>query len=312
MTFEPLTPEGLDEAAGRLLAPGGAEDVPEEPEPAGEPEPGPEGDGAEPPPPEEPEETAAPEEPAPPAAGTPSWRFDDLDVTVDETLARQYALFEHRLKTDPAFMAAVAAAVQPPPGPGPGPGPLPGRAGPHPAGGPGLEPPPDVDLDDPTAQWMAAQVAQLSQAQQAQQQALVAQQRWIETQQADVSRSIVEQSVAAYQTAQGLSDADMAEIRHVAGTQVQLPASAATDPAGAIHQALEIARWAIPRFREAAIDAAKGQVEGDRKRQRKLAAVAGSSGSAPRTPAEPRNADERKEGLRKAVYELWQGNSVNE
>lgn len=309
MTFEPVTPETLDAAAERLLAPPGDADEPQAPEPPAEPEEAGEA-------PAETEEAGEPavggeaaegdDDAAPPAAAPATFRFDDLDVTVDEELARNYALFEHRLRTDPDFMAAVAQAIQP------GPGTSTTRPEPPPPVSATMEPPAEVDFDDPALAWIAGQMRTLAEATQATNAQVAAATRWIETQQADVARSVVEQAVGAFATERGLTADEIAEVRTYAGTRVQLPANAATDPAGTIRTALETAYWAIPKFRERAVEAATGQAETDRKRQRKLGAVAGSSGSVPRNNPEPRNADERKAALKAAVYEMWQGNSVNE
>lgn len=299
--FRDISDASLEEAAGRRFSaeiPPPPEQEPEEP-PEEPQEPSPEPDTGEP----APEPEAAPE--APQAATVDPYRFEDLGVTVDPTLARQYALFEHRLRTDPSFLAAVQGAL----GVG-AQSPAPAAPAPPTTAAP-LGPPPELDLDDPGTKWFVEQVGELKGQLDAARQIAEAHQAYIAGQQNQATQAMVESAVSTFREQKGLSDEDMAEIRQVAGSRVQIdPGAAQADPHGAVTGALEIAYWSIPRFREAMLNQNQAQAVEDRKRQRKLAAVTGSSGAAPRVAPEPRTAAERKEALADAVRAAWAGNDV--
>jgi hypothetical protein len=311
MTFEAVTPESLDAAAARMFAPD--EEVPDGPgeEPAAGEGEAPEGDGDvldggpqeddEPdveaaPGPEEPAEEPEPEpEPAAPSA----FHFADLGVTVDADLARNYALFENYLQQNPAVAEAISQALAGPQAP---PAPPPPQA---------ETVPPELDLDDPRDRWFIERLQTLG-AQQSQLGAtLAAHQQAISSQQADVARGIVEGAVRIFQEQKNLSAKEIEEIRAVAG-RIQLPDDAYVNPTAAITNNLEQAYWTIPKYREKALTEAKGELEAGRKRQRKLSAVTGTSGSVSRSAPEPKTPHDRKEAMRAAIHEIWQGNAINE
>jgi hypothetical protein len=304
-TFEDVTAESLDAAAARLL--GQAEDPPEdddaahgaespeqEPVPPEGPEPespvdtqsvptGPEG---EPPPPQAPVETQ----------GFTGYRFDDLGVVVDEQTARLYAETDARLRSDPEFLRAFQAALGLRPE---------GQAAPEapPAG----EPPDPYDDPQGFVSWVQAQAQQkVLERITPQLQRVEAHEQYITQQNQQAALAIVEGVVTSFKEEKGISDDDMREIRAIAQVKP------GNDPYHQVRDAFEVAYWSLPKFRDKAIAEERAKWEQDRKRQKKLAAVTGNSGSVPRTTPEPRNVDERKAGLRAAIEELWRGNAINE
>jgi hypothetical protein len=304
-TFEDVTAESLDAAAARLLgqvedrpevddAAHGAESPEQESVPA-------EGPGTEP----ESEEEDVPAEPAgePQAPEAPvetqgftGYRFDDLGVTVDEATARLYAETDARLRNDPAFLQAfqTALGIQP-------------QSEPQQQGQVAGEPPDPYDDPQGFVSWVQAQAqSKVLEQLTPQLQRVEAHEQYINQQNQATARAIVESVISSFKADKDLSDQDISEIRAVA--QVK-PGG---DPYQQVRDAFEVAYWSIPRFREKAMGQAKAEWEADRKRQKKLAAVTGNSGSVPRTPPEPRNVDERKAGLRAAIEELWRGNAINE
>jgi hypothetical protein len=296
--FTAVSDESLEEAAATRFGAETSEEPGEEPqEPAETPEPdGESADSAEP-------QTS----PEAPQAREP-YHFADLGVTIDEELARTYALFEHRLRTDPQFLAAVQGVLGVP-GAATPPSPVQPPAEPAPTSPAG--PPPELDLDDPATRWFVNQVETLRDQVEAARTIAAAHESYITGVRNETNRGIVESAVRAFQEQKGLSDTDIAEIRQIAGTRVQLGPDAATDPAGAVHSALEIAYWSIPRFRDQLLAQNQTQAAEDRKRQRKLAAVTGSSGAAPRTAPEPQTNAERKAAFADAIRNAWAGNDVS-
>jgi hypothetical protein len=309
MTFEALTPETLDAAAERIFAQ--EEETPDaEPAPGtGETQDG-DGDVPEPGQPQEDdvEDVEAPEEPGEPTeepaaegpASASAFHFADLGVTIDEGQARNYALFEKYLQEHPDVAAQIGQTIS-----GVGPGQAPPHTG-SPA--PQAPPPPELDLEDPRDRWFAEQLTALAQNQQALTRHITQREQAL----ADANaRAIVEGVVEAFARDKGLSPEDVIEVRTIAG-RIQLPADAHLNPTAAVTNNLEQAYWSIPRFREKILADELARAETSRKRQRKLSAVTGTSGSVSRNTPEPRNPAERKEAMRKAIYEIWQGNAINE
>jgi hypothetical protein len=311
MMFEDVTPESLDAAAQRLLGqdePPPTEEEEEEPDAGGtseetEPdtetaeEPGDEPEGEEGPP------EGQPPPADPEARGFVGYKFDDLGVVVDESTARIYAETDYRLRNDPAFLKAFQAAL------GLGEGPAAAKVLPQ-----APEPPPDPFEDpDRYVAWVTEQAALRARQRVMEElgpqfQKVEAHDRYIQDQNRTTATRIVESVVSSFQTDKGLTDEDMKEIRSIA----QVRPGNNPDPYHQVRDAFEVAYWSIPRFRERAISEERATWEADRRKQKKLAAVTGTSGSVSRNPPEPRTADERKAGLRKAVEELWRGNAINE
>jgi hypothetical protein len=289
--FEDVNDQAVEAAAAQRFE--AQETPPETPEAPPEPEPAPAQ-------PAEPQEPETPPEPPPEPQSRQPWKFDDLGVTIDEQVARQYALFEHRLRTDPEFAQRVLQALEPQP------------VAPAPPTPPATPEPelPDFDYSDPAVKYLHDQMQAMRQELEAARAELNGHSQYIQTTQAQSAQSMVDTAVRNFQTRTGFSDADMAEIRQFAGTRVALGPEAQTDPIGAVENALEVARWSIPRFREQALGQTQTQMVEDRKRQKKLAAVTGNSGAAPRTPPEPRTPTERKQAMKAAIREAWQGNEI--
>jgi hypothetical protein len=303
--FEDVTAESLDAAAQRLLGQDTAPTEEEEEEPdAGDSAPGTEqdepsapGPGTEP---EGEEEPAQAGEPAPvvPSSDFTGYRFDDLGVVIDEQAARIYAETDYRLRNDPAFLEAFQRALG-----------LGGQPSGEQAAPPAPASTPDpYDRPEEYAAWIREQTRQEILKELAPHLGRVdAHDRFIQDQGRQTAARIVESVVTSFQTDKGLTAEEMKEIRGIAQIKPGDP-----DPYHQVQEAFEVAYWSIPRFREKALTEERARWEEDRKRQKKLAAVTGNSGSVPRTPPEPRNVDERKAGLRAAVEEIWRGNAINE
>lgn len=114
----------------------------------------------------------------------------------------------------------------------------------------------------------------------------------------------------SFRDAHGLSEAEMSQLMRETERLQILPAIASeTDPFGqpkhnsisAATEAFDRVYWATPEFREREMAKVQGASAQDHRRQRRHAALGGTSGSVPRTNPEPKN---QEEAFQQMVAEL--------
>jgi hypothetical protein len=116
---------------------------------------------------------------------------------------------------------------------------------------------------------------------------------YITTQQEETAQSLMTRATTSFQKEYSLSDTEMEQISNAAARLQVLPAlmspidpisgqARRVDPLAAIEEALSIAYWQIPEFRNRAISSEIDNSTKDKARKQKLSSLQGSSGSVPR------------------------------
>lgn len=174
------------------------------------------------------------------------------------------------------------------------------------------------DLADPTINALYSMLQQQqSQIQSVSQAAMVAQQVAIERAQQEQAAT-VQRVAAEYQTTNNLSAEQMNQVYGIAGRLNVLPSlfegidpitnlPCPRDPAYAVRRTFDIAASQVPELQQRNAAAAQQRQQQDEEHQRKLSALSGSSGSAPRTTPAPRNAAERSTALNGEVAAMLNG-----
>lgn len=116
---------------------------------------------------------------------------------------------------------------------------------------------------------------------------------YISTQQQQTAESLFTRGITSFKEDKSLSDDEVNTIAEVAGRLNVLPSLMAptdpitgaprrVDPLAAIEEALTIAYWQIPEFRDRAISSQVEDTTRNKARKQKLSSLQGSSGSVPR------------------------------
>lgn len=174
------------------------------------------------------------------------------------------------------------------------------------------------DLQDPTIAALYGMLQQQSQQiQSVSQAAMVAQQVAIERAQQEQAAT-VQRVAMEYQQQNNLTAEQMQQVYGIAGRLNVLPSlfegidpitnlPCPRDPAYAVKRTFDIAAAQVPELQQRQIVAQQQRQEQDAEHQRKLSALSGSSGSAPRTTPAPRNAQERAAALNGEVSAMLNG-----
>jgi hypothetical protein len=296
-------PDGAAEQEPEAEAQGEGQDLGEQPDPAAAAAPEPPAGGQEHPP-------AEGSEVAPPPSGPQRVRV--LDREFDEADAQALVEFYDWVRNNPQQAVAIdsylrgqarlvpsdydpAGQAQVPAGPST----------------PPAEPEPDPldDLDPAVAEVLRerlSKVDELSERLQTYEQSYEqAQARQWESQ---VSSAIQRgQETAA--TKFGLSQDEVQELMgEAAGMNIVAPLlSQRGDPNAAVDEALEIAYWRSPKFREHALTKMALQEAESAKRQRKASALSGGSGSVPRTDKTPSTSTDRRSAMVSEIAQAVNG-----
>lgn len=288
-------------------------------------------DGAAPTAATEPPEGGAPHADAP-SSGVDDgevWEYDlgdDQKLTINREQAKAYAEFEAFLQANPELAEAISGSVV---GthkflPVETPSPVVGAPAGSPVATPDpLAPPPELDMDDPVqkAVWdrMVETRTQLDTATAA----LARHEQVITTQRDDTTRALINRASASFQEEHKLTSEDMDEIQKVTARLNVMPAlmnpidpitglPRQVDPLKAMEDAFDLARWQIPRLREAEIAAVQAQTRSNNSRKAKLSSLGGSSGSVPRQQnTVPTNPAERHQAMLAEMGAMLQGNWIN-
>jgi hypothetical protein len=116
---------------------------------------------------------------------------------------------------------------------------------------------------------------------------------YISTQQEQTAQSLMTRATTSFQKEHNLTEDEMGNVANVAARLQVLPAlmspvdpmtgqARRVDPLAAIEEALSVAYWQIPEFRERAISSEIDNTAKDKARRQKLSSLQGSSGSVPR------------------------------
>lgn len=244
---------------------------------------------------------------------------DVIDLGNNETMSKAEAAEWHQfagfLRANPDKAAQIAAVLEGQPAQGqegtgtPAPGP---QTGSQPAT---LTPPEGLDLDDPGIRLLweqhvaqAEALANVTERVQ-QQEAVVAQQTY------SSNEELLNTARATYAESHKLSADDMKQIEEVTTRMQVLPAILApfdpvtgaprqVDKLAGIQQAFDMARWAIPEFRQRELDAQVEAAKVDNKRKKKLSSLGGSSGTSPRTEQVPNTPAGRREAMIQEVARI--------
>lgn len=273
------------------------------------------------------------DEGTPPAAADGIWEWEiptedggseKLSLTKEQ--ARTLAQFDTWLAANPDMAATIAGVVQ---GElqvvprGAGGEPIESRpVAPAPPASPpaAQQAPDDLDLDDPTIKRLWDENQTTKQQLAAASEVLTRHEAAIQAQTQDTTQALVNRAVSDYATKHAMDEAQVTRLRqqaarlNIIGSLVDpfdpvtgLPRQ--VDPVAAVHEALDVAYWSTPEFRQQAMDTAmRSHVEGLRKKQ-KLTSLGGSSGSVPRTPQPPANETERHNAMIAEVEAAMNGSA---
>lgn len=186
-----------------------------------------------------------------------------------------------------------------------------------------LQPPADVDLNDPTTAWLWGQLQATRQQLEATTQVLTRHESTLYEERSQAVQGNIETAVSNYQAKRGLNDDDMAKVRQVAANLGVLPtllsgtdpvtgAPTSRNPIDALDRAFEIAEYSDPVLRERRIADDVKQAREDDARKAKLTSLGGATGSTPRQESTaPMNESQRREAMIQAVAQMqsgdWQG-----
>lgn len=243
-----------------------------------------------------------------------AWSWDD-GLTIDREKARNLALFDAWLESNPDLAARLAGVAQ---------GeldvvPLEGRG--VPANTPTTtipttpaniadQVPDDIDLDDPVQRRIWNELQATRQQIAKQNEILQQHSQQITQSSQQTTAALVERITEDYREKNGLTPEEVVTIRKKAALIIPEflnPIDISTglprkiDPVYAVEQALDTAKWSIPEFRNKALnEMAKAQIE-DLRKKSKLTSLGGSSGSVPRNATAPTSEHERRQAMIDAV-----------
>lgn len=173
-------------------------------------------------------------------------------------------------------------------------------------------------LDDPVYRSLYDQQQRTLQHLEELQRATQTQQSIIHRQQESNTAAIVTRATRSFQQQHELSDEEINGLRNVAaklnvvnsfmtGIDPVTGAPVQPDPLMAVERALEIAMYADPKLRLKELQRLSAQDNADSQRKKKLGAIAGSSGSVPRSNPAPTTKEERRESMVREVADMLQG-----
>lgn len=246
---------------------------------------------------------------------------DDLTLSRDE--ARQWAQFGQYLRANPDAAARIAASMEADAEAAEA---AQAQASTQATGAPQtgsqtpiLEPPADLDLDDPAIRLLWDQHVATQTALTALNERVQYNESFVTRQQQENTESQLNTAQAVFSEKHHLSADEMARVRQVAGNLGVLPSLLApfdpvtgaprqVDPLKAIGEAFDMALWAIPEMRERELESRVEENKADNKRKQKLSSLGGSGGTGPRTPAAPsRDPAVRRSQMIAEVANMMQG-----
>lgn len=168
--------------------------------------------------------------------------------------------------------------------------------------------PEDIDPEDPGIKFLLGRLAEADQRYEQVVGRLDSIEPQLQQQTANNAQAIVHRAARSFQSDRGLTDEQMAKVQEHAASMQVLPALMSpvdpvtnlprqVDPLAAVEQALDMAYWQVPEFREAEIQRQLTQKKEDDTRKAKLGALSGNSGSVPRTKPEPKTPEEMRQAM---------------
>lgn len=129
-----------------------------------------------------------------------------------------------------------------------------------------------------------------------------------------VAQTAVQKGTANFQTKFGLTDEDIAELSETTARMGILPniARERGDMLTAVEEALEVAYWRTPKFRDLAFQRQQTEAAEDLKRQQRASALSGASGSTPRGGTSPSNPSDRRVAMVNEITQAMRGGSIQD
>lgn len=224
---------------------------------------------------------------------------------------RELAALDHTFRSSPEIQRRVTDALQPSLGGEPAAAPV-GTVLPPSQAPAAVAPPPELDLEDPIARYVWTQTQAHAAEVQALKQTIDAQnetQRQLQANQAAVGLAAARNNVAQRY---GLNPDELAQVEQTAGRVANLQ-GLINEEGGSIERAavraMEVAIASDPQMRNRLIQPTESQA--DKTRKTKLSALAGTSGSAPRTePATPLSNKQKVEAMAADIARAVSGQQV--